>query len=44
MWGRALEALKHDNGIANDFHGQIMDNGDFVGNGVTIGNIGDYLP
>ena len=43
-WGRALEALKSDNNVPNNFHGQIMSNGDFVGNGATIANIGDYLP
>jgi RHS repeat-associated protein len=43
-WGRALEALKSENNVPNNFHGQIMSNGDFVGNGETIGNIGDYLP
>jgi RHS repeat-associated protein len=45
-WGRALEALKSDNGLPNDFHGKIMSNGDFVDahTGQVIGNIGDYLP
>jgi len=43
-WGRALEALKRDNGLRNDVHGQIMTNGDFVVNGETIGNIADYIP
>ncbi|MBC9132031.1 hypothetical protein FcAc13_12055, partial [Frischella sp. Ac13] len=45
-WGRALEALKADAGkLPNNFHGRILDNGDYVGkNGEIIGNIGDYLP
>ena len=45
-WGRALEALKLDAGkLPNDFHGRILDNGDYVGKmGEVIGNIGDYLP
>jgi filamentous hemagglutinin len=43
-WGRALEQLKREYGVPNDVHGQIMDNGDFVVNGSTIGNIGHYLP
>ena len=41
--GRVLEELKTDNGISNDAHGQIMNNGDFVVNGNTIGNIGEYV-
>lgn len=44
-WGRALEALKSDNILRNDFHGRILDNGDYVDDtGNVIGNIGDYLP
>ena len=45
-WGRALEALKADAGkLPNNFHGRILDNGDYVGKtGEVIGNIRDYLP
>ncbi|WNJ81262.1 hypothetical protein RJE46_08555 [Cedecea neteri] len=44
-WGRALEALKKDNGLRNDFHGRILDNGNYVDkSGNIIGNIGDYVP
>ncbi len=44
-WGRALESLKKDNGLRNDFHGRILDNGDYIDNaGKIIGNIGDFLP
>lgn len=44
-WGRALEALKKDNGLRNDFHGRILDNGNYVDKtGNVIGNIGDYVP
>ena len=44
-WGRALEALKKDNGLRNDFHGRILDNGNYVDkSGNVIGNIGDYVP
>ncbi len=43
-WGRALEALKRDNGLSNNVHGQIMSNADFVVNGETVGNIRDYIP
>jgi filamentous hemagglutinin len=45
-WGRALEALKADAGkLPNNFHGRILDNGDYVGkSGEVIGNIRDYLP
>jgi hypothetical protein len=44
--GRALEALKKDNGLQNDFHGQIMGNGDFMNphTGEVYGNILDYKP
>jgi len=38
-WGRALEELKRSVEIPDNVHGQIMDNGDFVVNGNTIGNI-----
>lgn len=47
-WGRALESLKNEEGLPNDFHGKILSNGDVSGevNGVekTVGNIGDYIP
>lgn len=45
-WGRALEALKADAGkLPNNFHGRILDNGNYVGKGgEVIGNIRDYLP
>jgi hypothetical protein len=44
-WGRALEGLKKDNGLRNDHHGRILDNGDYVNDaGDLIGNIADYLP
>ncbi len=45
-WGRALEALKADFDLPNDFHGAIMGNGDFVNpnTGETFGNIQDYIP
>ena len=42
-WGRALEALKKDAGLPNNAHGALMDNGDFVLNGNTIGNITHFL-
>ena len=43
-WGRALEALKQDNGLPPNFHGAILSNGDFVGDGNNYGSIADYLP
>jgi len=44
IWGRALEALKKDAGLRNEFHGRILRNGNYVdANGKLIGNIGDYL-
>ncbi len=44
-WGRALEALKKDNGLRNDFHGRILDNGYYIDDaGNIIGSIEDYLP
>jgi RHS repeat-associated protein len=45
-WGRALEGLKQNEGLPNDFHGKILSNGNFVNpdTGAIIGNIGDYLP
>jgi RHS repeat-associated protein len=44
--GRAMEALKKDYGLPNNFHGKIMSNGDLVNpqTGETIGNLFDYLP
>ena len=43
-WGSALERLKRTFTLPNDFHGQIMDNGDFTdADGNVIGNIHDYL-
>ena len=42
--GRALEELKHDNGISSADHGQLVSNGDFVVDGNKIGDITDYLP
>ena len=44
--GRALEALKRDNGIRNSDHGQrILSNGDIVSThtGDIIGNVHDYM-
>jgi RHS repeat-associated protein len=45
-WGRALESLKQNEGLPNDFHGKILSNGNFANpdTGAIIGNIGDYLP
>ncbi|PIQ42714.1 MAG: hypothetical protein COW05_08365 [Gammaproteobacteria bacterium CG12_big_fil_rev_8_21_14_0_65_46_12] len=44
-WGRALEGLKKDNGLRNDHHGRILDNGDYINDaGDRLGNIADYLP
>ena len=43
-WGRALENLKGYFNLPSDFHGQIMDNGDFTdAEGKVIGNIHDHL-
>lgn len=44
--GRALELLKKENGLPNDFHGRIMSNGEFVdpNTGKVYGNIKDYKP
>lgn len=44
--GRALELLKKDNNLRNDFHGQIMMNGDFRDphTGHVYGNLRDYAP
>jgi filamentous hemagglutinin len=44
-WGRALEALKKDKGLRNDFHGRILDNGYYIDDaGNNIGSIEDCLP
>jgi len=43
-WGRALEAMKDDEGLGNNFHGQIKDNGDVFENGKFVGNLAQYLP
>ena len=44
-WGRALEALKRDNGLRNDFHGNLFSDGSY-GYDLSdiIGNLSDYLP
>jgi filamentous hemagglutinin len=43
--GRALEALKKDKGLRNDFHGRILDNGYYIDDaGNNIGSIEDCLP
>lgn len=44
-WGRALEALKKDNKLRNDFHGKLFSDGSY-GSDLSdiIGNIADYLP
>jgi hypothetical protein len=44
--GPALEALKSEFGLANDFHGQIWSNGNFINpsTGEIIGDITDYIP
>lgn len=45
-WGRALEALKKDHGLRNDYHGAIKENGRFINadTGEVIANIRSYLP
>ncbi|MEQ9744601.1 DUF637 domain-containing protein [Pectobacterium actinidiae] len=44
-WGRALESLKDDYSLRHDFHGRILDNGNYIDKaGKIIGNIEDYLP
>jgi len=40
---KAVEALKSDNLIPHNVHGTIMSNGDYMHNGVFIGNIFKYL-
>jgi filamentous hemagglutinin len=44
--GRALEAMKKDNGIPNNHQGKIMSNGDYIDahTGEVLGNILDYKP
>lgn len=43
-WGRALEALKKYENLDNNFHGRILDNGDYIDHtGKILGNIGDFL-
>ncbi|MEI3777046.1 DUF637 domain-containing protein [Pectobacterium brasiliense] len=43
-WGRALEALKKYENLDNNFHGRILDNGDYIDHtGRILGNIGDFL-
>lgn len=44
-WGRALEALKRDLQLANNHHGAILQNGDYVDSaGELLCSILDYLP
>lgn len=45
-WGRALEALKEDAGLADDFHGRLTANGNYYdqNTGELLGNIAEYLP
>ena len=44
-WGRALEALKKNFNLRNDFHGKILENGNFTSkSGEVIGNLLEYLP
>jgi hypothetical protein len=44
-WGRALEALKKDLGLPNNFHGKILSDGSFTDSaGNVLGNISHYLP
>jgi RHS repeat-associated protein len=42
----AIEALKKDVGVPNNFHAKIMDNGDYINahTGEWIGNLFDYIP
>lgn len=43
-WGKALEEMKKETGLRNDFHGRIMSNGDYVSpQGSVIDNIGGYI-
>jgi filamentous hemagglutinin len=43
-WGRALEAMKEDEGLGNNLHGQIKRNGDVFDSGKLVGNLAHYLP
>lgn len=43
--GKSIRSIEKDNGLRNDFHGRILDNGNYVDKaGSVIGNIGDYVP
>jgi len=43
-WGRALEKLKKAEGLPNNHHGRILENGDYVDDDANlIGNLIDYL-
>ena len=43
---QALEKLKSDLVLPNDFHGKIQSNGDYIdpNTGDVLGNLKDYLP
>jgi hypothetical protein len=44
-WGRALEGLKKDFNLPNDFHGVITESGAYLDKaGKVIGNLMDYVP
>ena len=45
-WGRALEALKKDRLLPNDFHGRILSTGEYVNphTGESLGNLLWYTP
>jgi RHS repeat-associated protein len=44
-WGRALESMKTELGLSNDFHGVIVESGDYLNKaGQVLGNLLDYLP
>ena len=45
-WGRALEALKKDRFLPNDFHGRILSTGEYVNphTGESLGNLLWYTP
>jgi hypothetical protein len=42
-WGRAQEALKKFNDIANNVHPAVMSNGDVVLNGTVVGNLSWFI-
>jgi len=43
-WGRALEALKQEQSLPNNFHGKILSNGDYLDKaGNYLGSLLDYL-